>query len=101
MAAAPQEQKQFPTNPVEVLAINDAHRRYDVGNADLWTADEIHGLRTSCDEERRIASKNVEEGLRNCKGAEHSDMEPVGEEPFPSISLAQGDHGAIVSHPGR
>jgi hypothetical protein len=45
MAAAPQEQKQFPTNPVEVLAINDAHRRYDVGNADLWTADEIHGLR--------------------------------------------------------
>lgn len=45
MITAPKEQKQFPTNPVEVLAINDAHRHYDVGDADLWTADEIHGLR--------------------------------------------------------
>jgi len=31
----------LPENPVEVLGINDAHRRSDVGDADLWTADQI------------------------------------------------------------
>lgn len=33
----------FPTDPVEVLRINDAHRRPDV-TGDLWTADEIAAL---------------------------------------------------------
>jgi len=34
----------FPTSPIEVLRINKAHRRFDVGDADLWTANQVAAL---------------------------------------------------------
>ena len=39
-----QDVETFPADPGEILANNDRHRRFDVGNADLWTADELAAL---------------------------------------------------------
>jgi hypothetical protein len=35
------ETRKFPTDPLEVIRVNDAHRSYDVGDKDLWSADEL------------------------------------------------------------
>lgn len=40
---AHEKPREFPTNPIEILRINDAHRHPDVTD-DLWTADELAAL---------------------------------------------------------